>query len=193
MGDMGKLQCKALRKMSPSPGKLDMNVVASARSCMACGGRTLKSDILFYQISLSPCSLLFHTDLFIQTFHTYNMTAERVLLELASDDVPEINSGRFNRRPVEGAAIQPKTNGNQIPVPTPAPSPAAAIPLAFPESLGAPTLTSEAFPLNRLENTTFMGPGMNMIWRPRSSTKPSKQSQEMLLLLMGRKMSCSST
>lgn len=102
------------------------------------------------------------------------MTAERLLLELASDDVPKISSGRFNWRPVEGAANQSKTNGNQIPVPTPAPSPAAAIPLAFRESLGAPTLTSEAFPLNLLENKTFMGTGMNMIWRPRSSTKPSK-------------------
>lgn len=46
MGEKGKLQCKALRKLSSSPGKLDMSVVASARSCMACGDRILKNDIL---------------------------------------------------------------------------------------------------------------------------------------------------
>jgi hypothetical protein len=99
------------------------------------------------------------------------MTAERLLLELASDDVPKISSGKFNWRPVETSASQPKTNGNQIPIQPPAPAPAAAIPLAFRESLGAPTLTAEAFPLNLLENKTFMGTGMNMIWRPKSNTQ----------------------
>jgi hypothetical protein len=55
MGNKGKLQCKALRKLSPSPGKLDMDVVVSARSCMACGGHTLKSDI-FQEVLLPNLS-----------------------------------------------------------------------------------------------------------------------------------------
>jgi hypothetical protein len=105
------------------------------------------------------------------------MTAERLLLELASDDVPKISSGKFNWRPVEGSASQAKTDNNQIPIQPQAPAPAAAIPFAFRESLGAPTLTAGAFPLNMLENKTFMGTGMNMIWRPRSSADPKNKIQ----------------
>lgn len=104
------------------------------------------------------------------------MTAERLLLELASDDVPKISQGKFNWRPVDEAPpSQPKTDAKQIPI-LPQPStPGAAIPLAFRQSLGAPTLTAdEAFPLNLLENKTFMGTGMNMIWRPKSSVAPSR-------------------
>jgi hypothetical protein len=103
------------------------------------------------------------------------MATDRLIHEVKTGDVPQIDAGNFFWRPVQRASTLHARAPN-------AEAKAAQKPIAQ-QLLERPDLkTPEAlkdgfFPLNKLEDRTFAGTGYNTIWRPRSQ-KPLEDADK---------------
>jgi hypothetical protein len=103
------------------------------------------------------------------------MATDRLIHEVKTGDVPQIDAGNFFWRPVQRAsalharAPSDETKANQKPI--------AQQLLERPDLKTPKALKEEFFPLNKLEDRTFAGTGYNTIWRPRSQ-KPLEDADK---------------